>query len=166
MFEWGFMMKNDQLLEVVQFSALSCMAEGLLACAQGAAFDYAFEKAFADCGLGNKYPLAKLSSTPSHRGEREPSVLIERVANRRVCTLAEPTWGFFRLEDGRYWFAPWCRQEDDMNSYWRAVNTEKWVEERLQNSWPCERDSYRSWADFGHCFVRYFDPGEFLMVGQ
>lgn len=154
------MNKEHQLLEVVQFSALSCLSVGLIACTSDAtAFDLAFIKAFRECSLTEDYPLSKLTLTPSKPGERSPSNVIERAANGRAYTYARPSWGYTGVKNGRIWLTPTEFHDDDwLKSYMQSNDSRLWVEEWISSgSNGNELETFYRWQSFGTCFSNYLD---------
>lgn len=68
-------MKDDERLDVVRFSALSCLANGMLLCPAGNEFDSHFMRAWNDQHLNNIYPHVNLSMCPK-QGQSCPHELI------------------------------------------------------------------------------------------
>lgn len=139
--------RASESLEIVQYSALSCMAAGIYACSQNQLnFDYPFAAAYRAAGLNSFYPHVPLSTFRGNPSDLTPSFLIGRAANRRD-TLANPSWTLVKVEYGT-WFSPF--DDQNVNDFKHADDRQEWINSWLKtDNCNLEVDRLRRWLPFG-----------------
>lgn len=160
-------MKDDERLDVVQFSALSCLANGMLLCPAGNEFDSHFMRAWNDQHLNNIYPHANLSMCPK-QGQSCPHELIQQAINGHKFTLANPNWmSIPRPENGHtiYYYCP-GKFDGETNSLWlceyrNAEDKMKWIRDTWLASTPEDFRIFEDyWKNFGKVFNTLYSNGK------
>ena len=152
-------MKDDERLDVVQFSALSCLANGMLLCPAGDEFDFHFMRAWNDQRLYSIYPHANLSNYQK-QGQSCPHELIQQAIYGHKFTSANPNWMSIPMrENGHnvYYYCP-GKFDGETNSSWlheyqNAEDKMKWIRDTWLASTPEDFRIFEDyWKDFGKVF--------------
>ena len=156
-------MRDNDRCDVLQFSALSCLANEIVLFPVEPKFDSAFMYAWDNQQLSKIYPNAGLGTLPGN-GRIEPGKLIQRTSTRRQFRHSYPRWRIIHQKrNGRNicYYSP-TMFDDSGDSFWLhkyldASDKVEWI----QNCWfendPEGLKTFENyWVRFGDIMKQFY----------
>ena len=160
-------MRDNERSDVLQFSALSCLANEIVLFPVEPKFDSAFMHAWDNQQLSMIYPNAGLGLLPGN-GKIEPGKLIQRTSIRRQFQHTYPSWKIiYHKKNGNNicYYSPTMFDNSGDNfwvlEYLDSDNKMEWIQNRWFANNTEELNTFVNyWMRFGDIMKQFYNSSE------